>query len=243
MSLGLPFRRAVSSVRPMVSVAATKHFTLYSCNTGPNGWKVAFLLNELGLEYETRYLNVWAGEQKSPEYLKVNPNGRVPALIDHKNNDYTLWESGAILLYLTDKYDAEGKYGVKEEDRHKLYQWLFFQASGQGPYFGQGYWFNHVHHEKLPSAQKRYQDEVRRVLGVLEGVLTRDEWLVGEKISVADLAFVPWNNLLTALLGKDFCFERAFPATWRWHQRVLDRPGVREGLRTQTGLVGSVRST
>lgn len=170
-----------------------KHFTLYSLAFGPNSWKVAYLLNELDLEYETKYINAKEGEHRTPEYLSLNPNGRLPTLIDHKNNDYTIWESAAILLYLVDEYDIEKKFTVtKTEDKHHLNQWLFFQGSGQGATFAQGYIFNHMHREKLPSAQLRYQNETRRVLGVLESVLSKQEWLVGGKLTIADIAFVPY---------------------------------------------------
>ncbi|THH21379.1 hypothetical protein EUX98_g8394 [Antrodiella citrinella] len=207
-----------------------KHFTLYSYATGPNGWKVTYLLNELGLDYETKFLNT-KEEYKSPEYLKLNPNGRLPTLVDHKNNDYTVWESAAILLYLVDKYDTKKKHTVtKDKDKYHIYQWLFFQMSGQGPYFGQGFWFTYLHSEKIPSAQLQYQNEARRILSVLESVLSKQEWLVAGKVTIADIAFVLWNNIINVLLGADVSFEKEFPATFKWHSKLIEIPGVKAGI-------------
>ncbi|KAI0075345.1 glutathione S-transferase C-terminal-like protein [Panus rudis PR-1116 ss-1] len=221
-----------------------KQFTLYSHVGGPNGWKVAFLLEELGLTYETKFLNFQAGEHKSPEFTsKYNPNGRIPVLVDHHNNDYTIWESDAILLYLADKYDTEKKFSVTEEgDRYHLIQWLFFQASGQGPYFGQVFWFQHFHPEKLPSAIDRYKNEVRRVLGVLESVLSKQEWLVGGKYTIADMSFVTWNNGAFNAMFKDdadFDPEKEYPSVAKWHNAIVSRPAIKKTLETRAQLMAS----
>ncbi|TCD71960.1 Glutathione S-transferase 2 [Steccherinum ochraceum] len=216
-----------------------KQFTLYAHKGGPNPWKVAFLLNELGLSYESVYLDFQAGEHRAPAYTKVNPNGRVPAIIDHKNNDFTVWESGAILLYLVEKYDTEKKYfATSETDRFAILQWLFFQVSGQGPYFGQAAWFTYFHAEKIPSAIERYQKEIKRVLGVLESVLSKQEWLAAGKFTIADLSFVTWNNGITGVLESGFDFEKEFPATYKWHQRVCAVPGVKAGFELKKQLSG-----
>ncbi|OJT13995.1 Glutathione S-transferase 2 [Trametes pubescens] len=167
------------------------HFTLYTHNFGPNGWKVAIVLEELGLEYRSLYLDVKKGEHRAPEHTKFNPNGRIPTLIDHKNDDFVVWESDAIITYLVEKYDPEGKISATSfEEKMQQLQWLFFQASGQGPYFGQAAWFIMSHPENLPSVIERYQKEILRVLGVLENVLSKQEWLVGGKCTVADLSFI-----------------------------------------------------
>jgi len=189
-----------------------KQFTLYSHNKGPNGWKVAIVLEELGLTYETIYFDFQKGEQKSAEHTKYNPNGRIPTIIDHKNNDYTLWESDAILFYLAERYDTEHKISVSDagEKFHEL-QWLFYQSSGQGPYFGQAAWFTFYHSEKIPSAQDRYKNEIKRVIGVLNEVLSKQPYLVGGKTTIADLAFIPWNDFAVPALA-NFDFEKDFPA-------------------------------
>ena len=143
-------------------------------------------------------------------------------------------ESGAILLYLVDTYDKEHKISVSSpRDKATLNQWLFFQASGQGfvsslyycvgiltaslvyrPYFGQAAWFRGHHSEHLPSAIERYEKEARRVLGVLESVLSKQEYLVGGKLTIADISFVPYNTRLQpAILGENFKFEEEFPHT------------------------------
>ncbi|EMD31023.1 hypothetical protein CERSUDRAFT_120156 [Gelatoporia subvermispora B] len=208
-----------------------KQFTLFTHVGGPNGWKVAFVLAELGLTYESVYLDFGKGEQKAPEHTKYNPNGRIPTLIDHKNGDLAIWESGAIIVYLADKYDPEGKFSVQGDEKYAQLQWLFFQASGQGPYFGQAVWFKKYHPEQLPSVVERYQKETLRVLGVLESVLSKQEWLVGGKLTVADLSFIPWNNFATALIladYPDFNFEKDFPATAAWHSKLTSRPAIKD---------------
>ncbi|OSX62343.1 hypothetical protein POSPLADRAFT_1056933 [Postia placenta MAD-698-R-SB12] len=214
-----------------------KQFTLYSHPTGPNGWKTAFILTELGLSYETIYLDFMTGEHKAPEYTKYNPNGRVPALIDHSNSDFVVWESNAIAIYLVDKYDTDHRVSASSlESRIQQLQWLFFQASGQGPYFGQGVWFRLYHPEKLPSAIERYQKEVVRVLSVLESVLSQQEWLVEGKCTVADLSFITWNNSIATVIMKgyeSFDLENDFPAVHAWHKRLLSRDAVIQVLDVQ----------
>ena len=196
------------------------------------------MLEELGLSYHTIFLAFDKGEHKAPAYTQHNPNGRTPTLIDHANGDFTIWESGAIILYLADKYDPERRLSVESErERYAMIQWLFFQASGQGyvapllnwfhvsvliyhgsPYFGQAGHFQRLHPEKIPSAIERYLKEILRVFGVLDSVLAKQEWLVGDKCTIADLAFIPWNNgvivrqSLKDMPGVDVPAQ--FPAFW-----------------------------
>src|ERR1700685_783226 len=131
-----------------------KDFTLYTHDNGPNGWKISHAFEELGLDYESHFLNFMAGEHKgagtppqfvgadNEEYTKINPNGRIPAIVDHKRNDFVVWESGAILLYLVKHYDPEYKLWSKDEDEQShILEWLFFQVSGFGPYIGQAFWY------------------------------------------------------------------------------------------------------
>lgn len=212
-----------------MTVTQTPQFTLYSHVWAPNGWKVAYVLNELALPYKTVYLDFHSGEHKAPKFLEVNPNGRIPALVDHTNNDYVVWESAAILLYLVDKYDKEKRLTVMEdEDRHRLYTWLFFQMSGHGPHFGQEFWF--ILLSDKVNVQECYRAESRRVLDVLERVLSKQEWLVGGKMTIADISFVPWNAVHMKLLGEDFDLKQEFPATHRWHTKLMALPGVKTGL-------------
>jgi len=220
-----------------------KQFTLYSHAGGPNGWKVVFVLEELGLTYETIYVQFDKNEQKSPEHTKLNPNGRIPTLIDHKNNDFVVWESNAIMTYLVEKYDTEHKISVTDfNEKTTQLQWLFFQASGQGPYFGQAGWFMYYHEEKIPSAIERYQKEILRVFGVLESVLSKQEWLVGGKCTIADLSFIPWNNgalKMTIADYKGFNFEKDFPAVHKWHNTMLSRESVSKCLAIREALMAA----
>ncbi|CAL8576696.1 Transcriptional regulator ure2 [Xanthoria parietina] len=166
---------------------------------GPNPWKVIIVLEELGIPYEIKSIR-FEDIKKSP-FIDVNPNGRAPAIID-PNTNLTLWESGAIILYLIEQYDSQKRLTFESlREKNLLNQWLMFQMSGQGPYFGQCGWFNVLHPEKLPSAIERYSNEVKRVLGVLEQALRGKQWLVGDKCTYADLAFVTWNDRMDMVLG------------------------------------------
>ncbi|KAI1787129.1 glutathione S-transferase C-terminal-like protein [Ganoderma leucocontextum] len=218
-----------------------KQFTLYTHLGGPNGWKVAIVLEELGLTYESVFLDFGKGEQKEARHTDLNPNGRIPTLVDHHNGDFTLWESDAILLYLANKYDAEKRLTVTDEkDKYSIVQWLFFQASGQGPYFGQAFWFMNYHPEKIASAIERYQKETLRVLSVLDGVLAKPEsngWLVGGKPTIADLSFITWNNTALNATVKDYAdVEKEYPAFYAWHQKLSAREAVKKTLAIQASL-------
>ncbi|TBU41150.1 glutathione S-transferase C-terminal-like protein [Dichomitus squalens] len=217
-----------------------KQFTLYTQVSGPNGWKVVFVLEELGLTYESIYLDFAKAEQKGPEYTKFTPNGRIPTLIDHQNGDFTIWESDAILLYLTDKYDAEKKLTVTGDEKYSLIQWLFFQASGQGPYFGQALWFIRFHPERIPSAIERYQKETLRVFSVLDSVLSKPEnggWLVDGKPTIADLSFITWNEAAINISIKGYAdVENEYPAFYAWHQKLLARDAVKKTFAIQASL-------
>ncbi|KAJ8291736.1 Glutathione S-transferase 1 [Rhodotorula toruloides] len=194
------------------------HFTLYSHAKGANGWSVVFVLKALGLSYETKYLDFGDftnGEHKREPYTKINPNGRIPALVDHQNGDYTVWESKACMLYLVSKYDTENKLG----------------ASGQAPYFGQGTFFMYIAPEKIPYAIERYKQEANRVFGVLESVLADGrEWLMAGKCTVADLAFLTWNEVGIRHLLPDNS-EKDFPHVFAWHKRTLALPYVVEAFK------------
>ncbi|OBZ70415.1 Glutathione S-transferase 1 [Grifola frondosa] len=186
------------------------------------------------------YLDFAKGEQKGPEHVKLNPNGRIPTIIDHKNGDFVVWESNAIIVYLVETYDKQNKISVSDpKERITQLQWLFFQASGQGPYFGQAFWFKAYHAEKVPSAIERYQKETLRVLGVLESVLSKQEWLVGGKLTAADLAFVTWNGSAFAAILVDypgFSLEKDFPAVKAWHEKIVARPAVAAVLATKASI-------
>ncbi|MCJ1431533.1 glutathione S- transferase, nitrogen catabolite repression regulator [Xylographa pallens] len=141
-------------------------------------------------------------------------------------------QSGAIIQYLIDTYDKKHQLSYDSfPEKYQTAQWLFFQVSGQGPYFGQKAWFSNYHAEKLPSAEERYANEIRRVLGVLDAHLTkqRTPYLVGDKCTFADLAWVTWNALLGWLVP-DLNAEKEFPAFYAWNQRLVERPAVKKVL-------------
>ncbi|KAK4705765.1 glutathione S-transferase, partial [Phenoliferia sp. Uapishka_3] len=210
-------------------------FTLYTHAQGPNGWKVAYVLKALGLTYESKYLQFDKAEQKAPAFLAINPNGRIPCLVDHSDNDFAVWESDAILVYLVEKYDTKNLIsfaGAKEKTQ--TLQWLFFQASGQGAYFGQAAHFKMFAPEKIPYGVTRYTNEVARVCSVLDAVLAKQEFLVGDHVSIADLSFIPWNNFaLVALLPDGVDAKTTYPALSAWHAKLQDLPYVKEASADQ----------
>ncbi|KAI9684380.1 MAG: glutathione S- transferase, nitrogen catabolite repression regulator [Trizodia sp. TS-e1964] len=216
----------------------TLPITLYSHASGPNPWKVAIVLEELALAYETKFVDF--KDIKGPEYTAINPNGRVPSIHD-PNTGITLWESGAIIEYLVATYDKEGRISIKTEpDLWLVKQWLYFQMSGQGPYFGQAGWFAHFHAEKIPSAQERYFKEVRRVFGVLNTVLEGKQYLVGNKCTVADLSFVTWDVTIPWVMGADTPdFGKEFPHYYAWHKRLTERPAVKKVLEAKAAAMAA----
>lgn len=202
--------------------------TLYGHGGTPNPVKVAIILEELGLPYKT--VNLDTPDLKKEPFTKINPNGRVPAIED-PNTGITLWESGAIIQYLIETYDKDGKLSYSSSpEKFQLIQWLMFQVSGQGPYFGQAAWFHFFHPEKLPSAQERYLKEIERVTGVLDGWLQSHEYLVGDKVTYADLSFVPYAGLVRKnnVLNQDGkLFEGGKYAAYnKWLDGLLARPAV-----------------
>lgn len=165
-------------------------------------------------------------------YTDINPNGRLPAIQD-PNTGVTLWESGAIIQYLIETYDKDAKLTYTTvPEKYFLNQWLMFQMSGQGPYFGQAAWFRVFHAEKLPSAIERYVKEIERVIGVLDGWLAKSEHgvLVGDKITYADLAFVPWASSVPRLDADKSIDMDKYPAYSKWLAGMLARESVKKIL-------------
>lgn len=239
-------------------------YTLFSHRSAPNGFKVAIVLSELGLPYNTFFLDFNVGEHRAPEFVSVNPNARVPALIDHGMDNLAIWESGAILLHLVNKYYKETGQSLlwsdNLADQAQINAWLFFQTSGHAPMIGQALHFRYFHSQKIASAVERYTDEVRRVYGVVEMALAERRealimeldtenaaaysagttplsqsrffdypvWLVGDSITIADLAFVPWNNVVDRI-GINIKVE--FPEVYKWTKHMMRRPAVIKALR------------
>jgi len=161
---------------------------LYTAPT-PNGWKISIALEEMKLPYTVIPLDLMAGDQKKPEYLKINPNGRIPAIVDKDEDDFFVFESGAILLYLAEKTGQLLPSDVKK--RSVVIQWLMFQMAGIGPMMGQANVFYRYFPEKFPSVISRYQNEGRRLFTVLDTQLKGREFLCDE-YSIADIANWSW---------------------------------------------------
>ena len=212
--------------------------------SGPNPLKVVMFFEELGLPYEQE--NVDFSTIHSEPYTLINPNGRVPAIED-PNTGTTLWESGAILQYLAQTYDKGHKLSFEPGTTasHHANQWLFYQVSGQGPYYGQAAWFKNFHAEKLPSAIERYEKEVERVVGVIDTHLSNHglEYLVADgenpkgKFTFADISFVPWGSATDRLLGRDLFENGNYSAYKAWIDRVMAQPGVKKALETKAAAM------
>ena len=189
----------------------------------PNGWKVSIALEELGLPYTVRPISLGKLEQKEEWFLKINPNGRVPAIIDHGNGDFAVFESGAILVYLAEK---TGKLLPAEpKARSRVMQWLMFQMGGVGPMMGQANVFFRYAPEKIPYAIERYQREARRLFEVLERQLKTSTYIAGEEYSIADIALWSW---VAGYEWSGVSIE-GLPGLKRWLDLVGSRPAVQRG--------------
>jgi len=189
----------------------------------PNGHKVSIALEELGLPYQVRVLSFDKREQKAPKFLRINPNGRIPAIVDHDNDDFPVFESGAILIYLAEK---TGRLMPSDpKGRSRVIQWLMFQMGGIGPMQGQANVFYRYFPEKLQPAIDRYQHETRRLYEVLDGRLAETEYLAGD-YSIADIATFPWVRAHDwAGVSVD-----GLEHLQRWLAAIESRPAVQRGL-------------
>ena len=192
---------------------------LYTAAT-PNGYKASVALEELGLPYEVRPINLSTLEQKTPAFLAINPNGRVPALVD---DGFAVFESGAILMYLAEKTGRLMPTDLK--GRSRVVQWLMFQMGGVGPMMGQANVFFRYWPEKLQPVIDRYQGETRRLFGVLEGQLAQHEYLAGD-YSIADIAHWCWVRS-HSWSGVDI---EPFPNLKRWVDAIAARPAALRGI-------------
>lgn len=212
-----------------------KPIKLYGGYLGPNPLKISFIFSELDIPYENNFVDF--AKLKTPEYEVINPNGRLPAIHD-PNTDITIWESGAILEYILDNYDQEYKlsFAPGTKEFYHARQWLYYQVTGQGPYYGQAVWFKRYHAEQVDSAVQRYVDEIKRVSKVLDKWLEGREWLVGDKMWYADLAFVPWQNSVQTMLSDEGYDEKEFPRMTAWLKRMSERPKVKGLIEAQERL-------
>ena len=189
----------------------------------PNGWKVSVALEEMGLPYTVRALSLGKLEQKEEWFLKINPNGRVPAIVDHDNGDFAVFESGAILIYLAEK---TGKLlPADPKARSRVMQWLMFQMGGVGPMMGQANVFFRYAPEKIPYAIERYQREARRLFEVMERQLKDTPYIAGSEYSIADIALWCW------VAGYEWSGVDidGLPGLKRWLDLVGARPAVQKG--------------
>jgi len=193
----------------------------YTAGT-PNGLKPAILLEELGLKYETHAINIMKNEQKEPWFIEINPNGRIPAL---KDGDLRVFESGAIMLYLTDMYDKEKNftYQYGTDEYYEMMSWLMFQMGGIGPMQGQANHFRAMAPVYSAYGIKRYIDETKRLISVLEIRLSKADWLAGDKYTIADMASYSWVQGAPLFLDIDLS---EFPGVDKWIKRIGERPAV-----------------
>ncbi len=194
----------------------------------PNGYKAAIMLAELSLSYNVIPVDITAGAQFKPEFLKVNPNNKVPAIVDHDGphgQPFAVFESGAILIYLAEK---SGRFIPDDPAaRYEVLQWLFFQNTTLGPMLGQAHHFMVYASEELPYAIERYDRETGRIYDILERRLDGREYLVGE-YSIADISTFPWIRT-RKLHRRDLS---NYPNVARWYEAIKSRPGVRTGIDT-----------
>ena len=196
--------------------------TLYTAGT-PNGHKISIMLEEIGLDYAVVALNLRESEQRENWFLEINPNGRIPAIVDHNNDDLNVFESGAILLYLAEK--TTKLLPSDEKERSTVIQWLMFQMGGIGPMQGQANVFYRYAPEKIDYAIGRYQREVRRLYEVLNTQLEEHEYLTGE-YSIADIASYPWvRGHAWSGVGIE-----GLGYLENWLLRVGERPAVKRGM-------------
>lgn len=201
---------------------------LYTAPT-PNGHKASCTLEALELEYTTQFVNISDGEQKKPEFLAINPNGRIPAIIDRGADDFAVFESGAIMIYLAEK--AGRLLPTDAKGRSKVIQWLMFQMGGTGPMMGQANVFYRYFPEKIQPAIDRYQNECRRLFEVLDNHLADNEWLADD-YSIADIANWCWARTYkwsgVSIDGLDHLS--------RWMNTMHNQPGMSKGIEVPFSL-------
>jgi GSH-dependent disulfide-bond oxidoreductase len=199
---------------------------LYTWST-PNGRKVSIMLEECGLPYKVHTVNIGKDEQFRPEFLAINPNNRIPAIVDPEGPDgkpLPLFESGAILIYLSEK--TGGKFMPKTpRGRYITLQWLMFQMGGVGPMFGQAHHFIRAKKDEIPYGTERYVNEAKRLYGVMDKRLSQAEYLADE-YSIADIATYPW----AARHEWHRVDLNAYPSVKRWYDKIGARPAVVKGM-------------
>ena len=196
---------------------------LYTWHT-PNGRKVSIMLEEIGMPYKVFSINIAKDEQFQPHFLKISPNNRIPAIIDKDNNDYSLFESGAILMYLAEKSGKLLNFSDKDE-YYRTIEWLMWQMGGVGPMFGQVHHFVKYNKGKSEYSEQRYSKEAKRLYGVMDKILEQNQYIAGKSYSIADISIWPW----TARFDWQEIDLNEFPNVTRWYKEMADRPAVQKG--------------
>jgi GST-like protein len=210
-----------------------KPIELYSLGT-PNGQKISIALEEMGLPYNAHKINIMEGDQFKPEFIKINPNSKIPAIVDPEGPDgkpLSVMESGAILVYLGQK--SKKFYPEDPRLQSEVLQWLFFQMGGIGPMFGQfGHFFKYAKDKcEHPYPLERYTNEAKRLLKVLDTRLEGREFLVGEQYTIADMAIMPWVRCLDVFYnGKEQLGLDQFKNVNAWVDRLMKRPKTAKGM-------------
>ena len=195
----------------------------------PNGHKASIMLEEVGLGYELHPVNILQGEQFDPEFIKISPNNRIPAVVDTDGpggGPYSIFESGAILMYLAEKTGRLWPTDLKR--RYDVTQWLMFQMGNVGPIFGQNGYFQGYCPQDVPLAKARYHNMCIQLYGVMDRRLAENEYLAGSEYTIADVATYPWTMEKQWELHKVDIEQ--FPNVKRWNAQVSQREGVRRGV-------------
>jgi GSH-dependent disulfide-bond oxidoreductase len=207
--------------------------------TSPNVQKIYIMLEETKLSYKEHFVDVWKSDQFDPEFLKINPNGKIPAIVDHdgpSGKPYTVFESGAILMYLAEK---SGKFLPRDTvKKYDVLQWLMIQVSGVGPTFGQFFHFKMFAPKDNSYSMARYQTELKRLYELLEKRLAKVPYLGGDEYTIADIATYPWtrNHDLHGVKWSDN------PNLERWFSAINERPAVKAAI-AKVGAIKSNRDT
>ncbi|WP_413294008.1 glutathione S-transferase family protein [Bdellovibrio sp. HCB185ZH] len=198
----------------------------YTAHT-PNGRKVWIMLEELGIPYKVHEIDLKKGEQKTPEFLAMNPNGRIPVIVDNSAIDsVTVFESAAILYYLASKY--EGRFfGYGLDERTYVMEWMMFQMSAVGPNFGNLHYGQNSMDPKVPAFIERFEKESKRIVGVLEIQLGKNEYLAGGNYTIADMCTYTW---VAAMLEKQPQIFTDAPKVKQWAQKISERPAVQKAM-------------
>jgi len=199
--------QAVDRVAQYRENLPTEGISLFSHRSAPNGFKIAVILSELNIKYKTFYLDFAKNEQRSPYYAEINPNARVPTIIDHDNNDHAVWESGAIVIYLCQRSGIDSPLWSDDFiEQSSINSWLFYQASGHAPMIGQALHFRYFHTQVIPSAIERYTHEVRRVYAVIEMRLAENREAMNAERATSTMGNTPIDCSMSSMQsdnGKD----------------------------------------